>query len=87
MSDCAVVWIRDDFRIRNNHALSFACKNHDAVTVIYIHNKEYFDGKREAQRWWISKSLESFSNDLEKFNIKLETIISCLLYTSPSPRD
>ena len=65
MSDCAVVWIRDDFRIRNNHALSFACKNHDAVTVIYIHNKEYFDGKREAQRWWIS----------------------CLLYTSPSPRD
>ena len=76
MSDCAVVWIRDDFRIRNNHALSFACENHDAVTVIYIHNKEYFDGKREAQRWWISKSLESFSNDLEKFNIKLETIIS-----------
>ena len=76
MSDCAVVWIRDDFRIRNNHALSYACKNHDAVTVIYIHNKEYFDGKREAQRWWISKSLESFSNDLEKFNIKLETIIS-----------
>ena len=73
MSDCAVVWIRDDFRIRNNHALSYACKNHDAVTVIYIHNKEYFDGKREAQRWWISKSLENFSN--------------CLLYTSPSPRD
>ena len=33
MSDCAVVWIRDDFRIRNNHALSYACKNHDAVTV------------------------------------------------------
>jgi deoxyribodipyrimidine photo-lyase len=76
MSDCAVVWIRDDFRIRNNHALSYACKNHDAVTAIYIHNNEYFDGKREAQRWWISKSLESFSNDLEKFNIKLETIIS-----------
>ena len=50
MSDCAVVWIRDDFRIRNNHALSYACKNHDAVTAIYIHNKEYFDGKREAQR-------------------------------------
>ena len=67
MSDCAVVWIRDDFRIRNNHALSYACKNHDAVTAIYLHNKEYFDGKREAQKWWISKSLESFSNDLDKF--------------------
>ena len=47
MSDCAVVWIRDDFRIRNNRALSYACKNHDAVTAIYIHNKNYFDGKRD----------------------------------------
>ena len=61
MSDCAVVWIRDDFRIKNNHALSYACKNHEAVTAIYIHNNEYFDGKREAQKWWISKSLESLS--------------------------
>ena len=76
MSDCAVVWIRDDFRIKNNHALSYACKNHDAVTAIYVHNNEYFDGKREAQKWWISKSLESFSKDLDKFNIKLELIIS-----------
>ena len=48
MSDCAVVWIRDDFRIRNNHALSYACKNHDAVTAIYIHNKNYFDGDSDA---------------------------------------
>ena len=76
MSDCAVVWIRDDFRIKNNHALSYACKNHEAVTAIYVHNNEYFDGKREAQKWWISKSLESFSKDLDKFNIKLELIIS-----------
>ena len=76
MSDCAVVWIRDDFRIKNNHALSYACKNHEGVTAIYVHNNEYFDGKREAQKWWISKSLESFSKDLDKFNIKLELIIS-----------
>ena len=75
MSDCAVVWIRDDFRIKNNHALSYACKNHEGVTAIYVHNNKYFDGKREAQKWWISKSLESFSKDLDKFNIKLELII------------
>ena len=76
MSNCAVVWIRDDFRIKNNQALSFACKNHEAVTAIYIHNNDHFDGKREAQKWWISKSIENFTKDLDKFNIKLETIIS-----------
>ena len=76
MTDCALVWIRDDFRIRNNHALSYACNNHDAVTAVYIHNNENFDGKREAQKWWISKSLENYLETLNKFNIQLETIIS-----------
>ena len=71
-----IVWIKDDFRLENNSALIHASKNHDTVSAIYIFNKEFFDNKREAQKWWISKSLESFSNNLEKFNIKLETIIS-----------
>ena len=76
MSDTAVVWIRDDFRIKNNDALSYASKNHENVTAIYIYNNEYFDGKREAQKWWISKSLESLTKNFDKFNIKLEIIIS-----------
>ena len=76
MSDTAVVWIRDDFRIKNNDALSYATKNHENVTAIYIYNNEYFDGKREAQKWWISQSLESLAKNFDKFNIKLEIIIS-----------
>ena len=43
------------------------------VHYIFIINK-YFDKKREAQKWWLSKSLEFFSDSLKKFNISLEII-------------
>ena len=76
MKNKAIVWIRDDFRLSDNSALSYASVNHDFVSVIYIFNNEYFDGKREAQKWWISKSLESLDDDLNKLNIKLEIVIS-----------
>ena len=71
-----IVWARDDFRLDNNSALTYASKNHDTVSVIYIFNKEYFDNKREAQKWWISKSLDSFKKNLNNHNINLEIIIS-----------
>ena len=76
MKNKAIVWIRDDFRLSDNSALSYASVNHDFVSVMYIFNNEYFDGKREAQKWWISKSLESLDDDLKKLNINLEIVIS-----------
>ena len=76
MKTKGIVWIKDDFRTENNAALSYASLNHDSVCAIYIYNKEYFDNKREAQKWWISKSLESLEKDLNKFNINLTILIS-----------
>ena len=76
MKNKALVWIRDDLRIENNPALINASIMHDGVSAVYIYNKSHFDNKREAQKWWISKSLESFKYDLEKFNINLEIIVS-----------
>ena len=72
----ALVWVRDDFRIANNSALINASLNHEQVSAVYIFNRKNFDNKREAQKWWISKSLENFKKDLDKFNIDLEIIIS-----------
>ena len=66
MSKKAVVWIRDDFRIKNNSALSYATNNYDTVTALYIYNKKNFDDVREAQKWWISKSLINFKDELIK---------------------
>jgi len=74
MSNKALVWLRDDFRINNNDALTYATNNHDLVTAVFIFNNNIFDNKREAQKWWLSKSLENFRSDLKKFNIGLEII-------------
>ena len=69
-----LVWIRDDFRLNNNHALAYASNNHKSISVVYIYNQKKFDNVREAQKWWISKSLKNFKTDLEKYNIDLEII-------------
>ena len=74
MDNTALVWIRDDFRIQNNDALTYASNKHDIVTAVFIFNSSIFDHKREAQKWWVSKSLENFKSDLKKLNIGLEII-------------
>tara|TARA_Y100001970_G_scaffold238050_1_gene298996 strand:+ start:1387 stop:2808 length:1422 start_codon:yes stop_codon:yes gene_type:complete len=76
MTEKAIVWIRDDFRLKNNQALSFALNNHSLISVIYIYNNERFDNVREAQKWWISRSLKNYKIDLKKYNIDLEIIFS-----------
>ena len=53
MSNKAIVWIREDFRINLNPALSHACQNHNEVVALYIFNPKNFINKREAQLWWI----------------------------------
>ena len=64
MINNSIVWIRDDFRLQDNPALSFATNNHEFVSAIYIYDKKDFDNIREAQKWWISKSLKSLNEDL-----------------------
>ena len=50
MANTALVWIRDDFRIQNNDALTYATNQHDVVTAVFIFNSNIFDHKREAQK-------------------------------------
>ena len=72
MSDIGLVWIREDFRIENNAALSYATQNHKNVIAFYIYNNNDYDNKREAQKWWLSKSLENFKKDLSNYKINLQ---------------
>ena len=46
MSEKAIVWIRDDFRLKNNSAFSFALNNHNSISAVYIYNNEKFDNVR-----------------------------------------
>ena len=71
-----IFWLREDFRLIRNYALSYASNNHDLVSAIYIFKESEFKNKREAQRWWIYKSLKMFSIQLKKYNINLELVLS-----------
>ncbi len=74
MSSIGIFWIREDFRIENNPALSFAAQNHDNVIALYIYNNNDFDNKREAQKWWVYKSLETLKKELSDYKINLEIV-------------
>jgi len=71
-----IFWLREDFRLQKNPALSFAAKNHNEVVVIYLFKKKDFENKREAQRWWVFKSLSNFQKELKEFKINLEVVIT-----------
>ena len=43
------------------------------MVVFYLFKKEKFD-KQEAQKWWVSKSLEDFKKKLSQLNINLQII-------------
>ena len=74
MKKNAIFWLREDFRIEHNPALSFASQNHDNVIALFIYNKTDFDNKREAQKWWLYKSLEEFKLELFKYKINLQIL-------------
>ena len=74
MKNIGLVWIREDFRINNNPALCHATQNHESVVALYIYNNNDYDNKREAQKWWLSKSLESFKQKLSNYKINLEIL-------------
>ncbi len=74
MSSTGIFWIREDFRIENNPALSFATQYHDNVIALYIYNNNDFDNKREAQKWWVFKSLETLKKELSYYKINLEIV-------------
>jgi len=69
-----IVWLREDFRLLKNEALAYASHNHDHVSLIYIFKKNDFLNTREAQRWWLYKSLCNFEKKLSKLNISLELV-------------
>jgi len=74
MTSTGIFWIREDFRLDKNPALSFATQNHENVIALYIYNNNDFDNKREAQKWWVFKSLESLKKELLPYKINLEIV-------------
>ena len=76
--EVALVWLRNDFRTIRNDALSYASQNHEKLCVVYLYKKNILNN-RQAQKWWLFKSLLNFKSKLNKKNINLE-IIECESY-------
>ena len=66
-------WLRDDFRISRNNGLAEASRNHEQVVAFFLYKKLAYKYK-EAQKWWLSKSLSNFKQKLSGLNISLQTI-------------
>ena len=73
MARQAVVWFRDDLRVSDNPALSYAMDNADAVVALYVLDDSGGSGRPlgAASRWWLSRSLQNFSVALEKLGVSL----------------
>jgi len=71
---CSYLWLKDDFRISNNQALQALIDDENkGKCAIYIYNRDSYL-PREAQQWWLAKSLEIFKKKLENLNISLDVI-------------
>ena len=68
-------WLKDDFRIKNNQAISALINdNSNEKKAIYVFEEKKYLHK-SAQTWWLGKSLETFQEKLHNLNISLDVII------------
>jgi deoxyribodipyrimidine photo-lyase len=76
MSKPALVWFRDDLRLRDHPALSDAVASGAPVTCVYIHDEET-EGKRPlgaAQKWFLHHGLNALSDSLNEIGGKFHVL-------------
>ena len=52
-----IIWLRNDLRLSDNAALSYACTNNSNILFLYILDESYVIGA--ASKWFLYKSLNS----------------------------
>jgi deoxyribodipyrimidine photo-lyase len=68
----AIVWLRNDLRLRDNPALAAACSGDRPVVLLYVLDPS--SGARAlgaASLWWLDKSLASLKRDVEALGGRL----------------
>lgn len=61
-----IVWFRKDLRLSDNPALTEALKNGEIIPIFILDEQGAGDFKMgQSSRWWLHKSLESLSEDLD----------------------
>jgi deoxyribodipyrimidine photo-lyase len=67
----AIVWFRQDLRLKDNPALYHAAKKYDAIIPLYILDEQQDWSLGGAQKWWLHHSLTHLQNNLEKLGLQL----------------
>ena len=67
-------WVRSDFRVADNYALNEILKQEEKNKALFIYNEKKFSSKN-AQRWWLSKTLIQFEKKLKLLKIDLDILI------------
>ena len=71
---CSFVWLKDDFRISNNQAITALIEDDNKEKIaLYIYEEEAYR-LCESQKWWLAKSLEIFQKKLEILKISLDVV-------------
>lgn len=67
MHDVAIYWLRRDFRLADNPALTYVCETARRVVIAYLHapHEESPWQPGAASRWWLHHSLASLSKSLQ----------------------
>ncbi|QYO78260.1 cryptochrome/photolyase family protein [Devosia salina] len=69
----ALVWLRNDLRLADNPALAAACRDHDRVIALYIHETDLaLRPIGAAARWWLHRSLEAMAHALAGIGVVLK---------------
>jgi len=71
-------WFRSDLRLKDNPALSYACKHCEELALVYFYNNEDKTTWKlgGASKWWLHQSIISLQNDLRKKNVDLQLILA-----------
>jgi deoxyribodipyrimidine photo-lyase len=69
----ALVWLRNDLRLADNPALNAACRDHDRVVALYIHETDQtLRPIGAAARWWLHRSLTGLGHNLADLGVELQ---------------
>jgi len=64
-----IYWLRNDFRLEDNEALSYFSSSKIGELVFFSFDKEKFKD-RSAQKWWLYKTIKDFNKKLSNIGIK-----------------
>ena len=80
-----LVWLKRDLRLSDHPPLYEAISGDEEFIVLFIYEPLLINDVHYDKRHW--RFIEQSLNDIEKKLSLHHKHLSCLLYTSPSPRD